>query len=111
MKILLTTREGKIFTQVNTWDAANVAAKAVIKHFTYSDLYYSITFDNGEEVAGSIDLEPRSFHTPYWNCIVTKHLKTFWTNISKLPAPKYGLTQEDIEECKKLLQHLPPVKI
>lgn len=111
MKIILTDSQGNLLAAVTNWVTANVAAKAIIKRNKWSNLYYSIQFDNGEQVTGSIDLEPRSFHQPYLNCVVTKHLKTWWTNISKLPAPKFGFEQSDIDYCKTLLTYLPQVKI
>ena len=111
MKITLSNSDKKVFTTVTSWESANIAAKAIIKRNKWSDIKYSIVFDTGEEANGSIDLEPRSFHKPYLNCIVTKHLKTWWNNISRLQAPKFGFTQTDIDYCKSLLTHLPTVKI
>ena len=97
MKIILTSSIGTTFAKVDTFENANVAAKAIFKCNYWSDLYYDIFFDDGTQTAGSIDLEPQSFHKPHQQSIFTTHLKTWWGNISKLPTPKFGLTQEDID--------------
>lgn len=106
--ITLTDSTGlTLFAAVNSWDAANVAAKSVFKRRYWSDLYYNIKFHDGEEISGSIDLEPHSFHVPHINSIVTTHLRTFWGNISKLPAPKYGISETEIQYFGTLLNRLP----
>lgn len=110
MEIRLTDSDGNSFAVVHSWDAANLAAKAVFKRQNWSDLYYYIEFDDKQEVHGSIDLEPASFHRPHQNNIFTWHLRTFWTNISKVdPArwPIYSLTEEDIQFFKHALNYLP----
>lgn len=107
MKIILSDSTGKKFTTLAEWEAANVAAKAIFKKQYWSDLYYEIFFNDGTEVTGSIDLEPKSFHDPHINKIFTNHLQTFWGNISKLQQPKYGLTSADIDFCKTLLTYIP----
>lgn len=118
MIIQLYDSRKKLFTTVNSWESANVAAKAIFKRQYWSDLYYSIVFDDGVKVSGSIDLEPKSFHKEHQNKIVTWHLKTFWTNISKLTpkSPYPGMTirefepsAQDIEDCKNLLNYLPSI--
>jgi hypothetical protein len=106
-EIVLTDSRGHKFATIKGWEDANVAAKAIFKRQNWSDLYYNITFNDGETISGSIDLEPESFHKPHQNEIFTWHLKTFWTNISKLTSPYLGFTMEDIEDCKKLITYLP----
>ena len=107
MKILITDSENKIFANVQSFDLANIAAKAILKK-GYSDLYYHITFNNGINYNGSIDLEPKSFHQDHINNIFLNHLKTYWGNVSRADLKKYPfITIEHIEECKKLLEYLP----
>jgi len=106
MQITLTDSNGNRFAVTATWEAANIAAKAVFKRNYWSDLHYFIEFDDKQEVAGSIDLEPASFHQPHQNNIITWHLKTFWTNICKA-NPDRWLTQEDINFFKHALNYLP----
>lgn len=106
MKILLFTSTTSLFATVTSWDAANVAAKAVFKKQYWSDLYYAIFFDDGTTTAGSIDLEPYSFHKDHQNELFTWHLRTFWTNVSK-SNPMPHLTQEDINFKANLLTYLP----
>lgn len=105
MKIILSNSDGNKFATVQSWESANLAAKAVFKRNYWSDLYYDIFFDDNTQTCGSIDLEPSSFHKPHQNNIFTWHLKTFWTNVSK-SEPKTYLTQEDINFTKKLLTYL-----
>ena len=107
MIIHLSTYHGEKFTTVTSWDQANQAARAIFKRDTWSDLVYQIIFDDGNETAGSIDLEPQSFHTRHQREIVTNHMRTFWGNVSKQKPGKYGLTQEDINFTKGLLNYLP----
>ncbi len=108
MKITLSNSNKKIFAIVTSWDDANIAAKSILKRQYWSDLYYSIEFENGKEISGSIDLEPNDFHKPHQSNIITTHLKTFWGNVSRLnPSNYYGYTEEDINECKTLLNYLP----
>lgn len=113
MKILLSSSTGSKFAEVDNFTNANVAAKAVFKCNYWSDLYYDILFDDGTQTAGSIDLEPQSFHKPHQNIIFTNHLKTWWGNVSRITPNEYGFmkgfTQEDIDFCKKLLTYLPKI--
>jgi len=106
-KFILSNDMGHKFASVNSWEDANVAAKAIFKRQYWSNLYYEIFFDDGETISGVIDLEPESFHKPHQNQIFTWHLKTFWGNISKLTKPYGGITMQDVEDCKKLLTYLP----
>ena len=101
MEIILTDSRGSQFCKVATFEQANTAAKAVIKRRRWSDLYYKITFDEGTETEGSIDLEPRTFHQPHLSHIITNHLKTWWTNVSNSKA---SYLPEDYKQfCKRLL--------
>ncbi len=106
MTIKLTTSTGNLFAIVNNWSDANLAAKSIFKRQYYSDLYYSIAFDDGESISGSIDLEPQSFHKGHQKTIFTTHLKTFWTNISKVKLPHFQVTQEDKDYFSFLLTKL-----
>ena len=106
MKIILFDSTGSKFATVDNWSKANEAAKAIFKRNYWSDLYYEIFFEDGTQTCGSIDLEPASFHKPHQKTIFTTHLKTFWTNLSNVTPPKYGLTIEDIDFTKKLLTYL-----
>lgn len=106
MKIILSNSDGKLFTTATSWSQANQAARAIFKRNFWSDLIYYIIFDDGKETAGSIDLEPASFHTRHQREIVTTHLQTFWGNVSKQKPGKYGLTEEDINFTKGLLNYL-----
>lgn len=105
MKIILSNSNGSTFATVNNWQDANTAAKAIFKRQYWSDLYYDIFFQDGTQTAGSIDLEPASFHKPHQKELFTTHLKTFWGNISKA-TPKPYLSQEDIDFCKNSLKYL-----
>lgn len=107
MKIILSDYNGSKFATVTTWEKANEAAKAIYRRNRWSDLIYDIFFDDGTQTAGSIDLEPHSFHKPHQNQIFTTHLRTFWGNVSKQQPGKYGLTADDIQFCKTLLNYLP----
>lgn len=106
MKIILSTTDGNKFAEVNSWEKANEAAKAIFKRQYWSDIVYDIWMTDGTQVSGSIDLEPSCFHKPHQKNIITNHLKTFWTNVSK-SSPKPYLTQENIKFCKNLLKYLP----
>ncbi len=106
MTIVLFDSNGSTFASVTSFEMANVAAKAVFKRQFWSNLYYDIFFDDNTQTAGSIDLEPESFHKPHQNELFTWHLRTFWTNVSKSKPLPY-LTQEDIDFTAKLLTYLP----
>lgn len=98
--------DGKAITKVNSFELANVACKALFKQQKWSDIYYTITFADGKEVVGAIDIEPESHFKPFQGTIFTTHLKTFWTNVSKAKPIAY-ITQNDIDECASLLSYLP----
>jgi len=112
--ITLTTTTGKLFATVETLQDADVVARAVIKR-GYSDLCYHI---HETDTAGSIDLEPYSFHAPHIKRIVSNHLQTFWGNIVKMEDPTsryyqyrhiYGdQVTEVIKEGKKVLNYIKP---
>ena len=107
MRIQLTDSKGNLFAMLSNWDDANLAAKSIFKRDYWSDLYYSITFEDGESINGSIDLEPKSYHKPHQNNIILNHLKTYWGNISRLNSPQFGITKNDIKYFKGLLNRLP----
>lgn len=106
MKITLNTSTGTTFGTFNSFASANIGVKSIFKRKYYSDIYYTITFDDNETVKGSIDLEPYDFHSRSQNEIFTTHLKTFWTNISKATPGTYGITKNDIKYFKNLLTRL-----
>lgn len=106
MRIIMTTDHPiSNFLEVNSWELANVGLKSIWRKQKYSDVRYTIHFDDGEEISGTIDMEPHSHFAPVCNEIFTWHLKTLWTNVSK--STKSYITQEDKEECKQLLTYLP----
>jgi hypothetical protein len=106
MTIKLTTTKGNLFAIINNWNDANLAAKSIFKRNYYSDLCYDITFDDGEKISGSIDLEPQSFHKEHQSEIITTHLKTYWGNISNIVLPRFPFTQEDKDYFTFLLTKL-----
>jgi len=105
MKIRLTTSTGSLFAEVETMEAANIAAKSIFKRNKWSDLYYFIEFDDNQEAYGSIDLEPASFHREHQNNLFTWHLKTFWSNCVK-NVGKFGISEEDKNYFNFLLKKL-----
>jgi len=107
MKITLTTSTGSLFAILNNWEDANLISKSIFKRNYYSDLYYKIEFADGQCINGSIDLEPQCFHKPHQNEIFTWHLKTFWTNISKVKLPHFAIGENDIKLFTNLLTKLP----
>lgn len=110
MEIRLTDSNGRLFAQVATWEDANAAIRAVFKRQRWSDIHYFIEFDSKQEAYGSIDIEPRSFHTHHQREIFTKHLKTVWGNLANLNPQKskiYGVSAEDKRFFRYLLTELP----
>lgn len=111
-QIILRERDGSsidfdkqpIIGTYTNYYAANQRVRQLIGE--YSDVCYDITFADGYRLTGSIDLEPRSF----WegngsgNEPLSWHLKTFWTNVSKVTLPYPDMTQEDIDEAKTLIE-------
>lgn len=106
MIITLTTTDGSKFATFATFEEANHAARYIYRR-RYSDILYSITLPNGEEAAGSIDLEPHSFHAGHQRKIITNHIRTFWGNVSKLTPGKYGIPGEFINFCRRNLNQIP----
>ena len=110
MIIRLTDSMGNLFTQVDNWELANIAAKAIWKREKWSDLFYFIEFDTKQEFYGAIDLEPRSHFAPVQNSIFTWHLKTFLSNMVKIEPQKakiFEVSKQDIQFFKYLLTELP----
>lgn len=105
MRITLTDSRGHKFASCASWEAANVAAKAIFKRQCWSDLYYLIETDE-LTVNGSIDLEPKSFHKPHQHKIFTWHLKTFWGNVAR-SSPSGILSQSDIDFAAEVVAILP----
>lgn len=78
------TNQGRTFT---TFEAANLYCRGLLGRC--SDLTYSIQ-DGGFERYGTIDLEPVSFHTRHKSAILTRHLKTYASNVlAAIAADKY----------------------
>lgn len=108
MQIILNSTFNTCFASVNSWEQANTAARAIWKRNKYSDIAYKITFDDGETASGTIDIEPKSHFAPVNRNILTWHLKTFWTNISKADRTRYPyVSEEEQEYFKKMLNYLP----
>jgi hypothetical protein len=109
MIIRLTDSRGSLFAEVSSFEAANVAAKAVWRRNNWSDIHYFIEFDDLQECHGSIDIEPHDFFAPNCSQIITWHLKTFWGNMVKhgLNKHPYAINSEDINYFKFLLTKLP----
>lgn len=96
--IVLKDNDDKVMAHCNNWHDANLVARAMIGR--HSDVYYNIAFADDLRLTGSIDLEPRSF----WDGIedvVTWHLRTFHTNVSKSQKPQ--ITQEHRDFSANLL--------
>jgi hypothetical protein len=108
MIIRLTDSRGSLFAQVASFEAANLAARAIWKRDKWSDIHYFIEFDDLQETHGSIDIEPHDFFARNQRQIITWHLKTFWGNIVKHGANlPYSISSEDISFFKFLLTKLP----
>jgi hypothetical protein len=110
LQITLTSSREGLFVKTDNFQDANIALKAILRRKKYSDVYYHIQ-DNNVDQIGSIDLEPESFHKPHQNRILSNHLLTFWTNISKMDKPKPGFTKSDIQYFTRLLNYLKPLLI
>lgn len=95
MKTTLTTSDNKILVSNATPEQANVALKSIHRRNRHSDIYYHIQFNNGQHVTGSIDMEPRSFHQPHKDTILTTHILTYWGNVAKADLKKYPWLDED----------------
>lgn len=105
MTITLLNSNNRIFAVACSWEMANRLAKKFFIKNLGSDLYYAIDL-GAEQAAGSIDLEPRSFHEGHKDSIITTHLATWWGNIAKLTKPTFGIETEFVEQCKRLLSYL-----
>ena len=82
---------------------ANEALYYFWKRNKHSDVYYDITFEDGETLEGSIDLEPHSFHEDHKHNILTWHINTFWNNVAK--SDYSYIPKEDKEEAIKLVNN------
>lgn len=110
MIIRLTDSRGNLFTQVNSFESANIAARAIWKKNNWSDIHYFIEFNDLQEVFGSIDIEPKEFFSRSQKNIITTHLKTFWNNIINATPEKkriYKISNDDILFFKHVLKQLP----
>jgi hypothetical protein len=102
-KIVLSSSDGKVFVDTTSVDKANEGLKGVWKRKRYSDVYYDITFDDGFELSGSIDLEPHSFHKGHEDKILTWHLNTFWNNVAR--SDKGYISQEHKDYAKNIVDN------
>ncbi len=101
MKIKLTSsNKCLLLDYTSDFTKANVIAKALIKR-GYSDVYYTLEHE-GEVLAGSIDLEPQSFHAPHLSHVVTWHLLTYLGNVSKLTPPCWQFNEDDLNLFRKM---------
>lgn len=107
MKVSLTDSQNNNLGILSNWEDADAALRRIFSLQKYSDVYYHLEVEE-LSAKGSIDLEPASFHEGWKNNIFTCHLRTYWTNVSKLEN-HFLLTQEDIEFAKELIKHIPPM--
>lgn len=83
---------------------ADQALREILDKRLYSDIYYTITYDDGYELYGSIDLEPISFWKDKGSPL-TGHLSYFWKKMSEASALNNEYYAESIAEAKNLVDH------
>jgi hypothetical protein len=91
---------GNKFFEGKSIAAADEAMYHIWKRGNWSDVQYEIEFEDGSEVEGSIDLEPKSFHAEHKKNILSWHLQTYWGNVSKTDKP---YIQPEMKEFAKNL--------
>ena len=101
--IKLKSIDGGLFIDTNSMSSANMALYGIWKRQNWSDVFYEITFEDGEKIEGSIDLEPHSFHKGHENNILTWHINTFWNNIANTNAPY--ISKDDKIFAKKIVEN------
>lgn len=107
MKVSLTDSQNNNLGILSNWEDADAALKRIFQLQKYSDVYYHLEVEE-LSVKGSIDLEPASFHQGWIHNIFTCHLRTYWTNVSKVEK-HFMITQDDIDFAKELIKHIPPM--
>lgn len=109
INVTLTTDYNTTFGAFTGYEQADDGARAIFKRQYWSDIYYLIEIDGREIWAGSIDLEPASFHRPHQRQIITNHIRTFLGNLQRQPLNKFPcyLTPQDQEDIKTVLNSLP----
>jgi hypothetical protein len=101
--IILKSIDGGVFVDTNSMDKANESLYGIWKRGNWSDVFYVITFEDGEKIEGSIDLEPRSFHKPHKYKILTWHINTFWKNVARTNAPY--IPEEEKKFAKNIVEN------
>jgi hypothetical protein len=101
--VTLTTYDGGVIVKDASVAKANEALYYFWKRQAGSDAYYFITFDDGETLEGSIDLEPHSFHEDHKHNILTWHINTFWNNFAN--SDYSYISKEDKEDAKRLIEN------
>ncbi len=107
-KILLTTEatghdaDFSNAKELHSWEAANKDVKSLVGQV--SDVYYKITWEDGEVREGSVDLEPRSDYKNKKE-ILSNWIFNFLTNLSKAkPEDIKGLYGPDaIDYAKRMI--------
>lgn len=102
-EITLSTYDHSVFAKnLPSFEKANEVIYFVWKSGKYSNVRYKLEYQDGETIEGVIDIEPKEFHAPHKNNILSWHLKTYWGNVAKSSALPY-LPQKFIDEAKELV--------
>ncbi len=102
-EITLSTYDNSVFAKnLLSFEKANEVIYFVWKSGKYSNVRYKLEYQDGETIEGVIDIEPKEFHAPHKNNILSWHLKTYWGNVAKSSALPY-LPQKFIDEAKELV--------
>jgi hypothetical protein len=105
-RVVLSDDNEKVFVDTPSMAQANEVLYGIWNSNKYSDVYYDITFEDGKEISGSIDLEPHSFHKGHEKKILTWHLLTYYNNVAKISSLDYiGDVKEHIETAKDLVKN------
>lgn len=102
-EITLSTYDNSVFAKnIASFAKANEVIYFVWKSGKYSNVRYKLEYQDGETIEGVIDIEPKEFHAPHKNNILSWHLKTYWGNVAK-SSPLPYLPQSYIDEAKELI--------
>jgi len=104
-RVVLSDDNEKVFVDTPSMVQANEVLYGIWNSNKYSDVYYDITFEDGKEISGSIDLEPHSFHKGHEKKILTWHLLTFYNNLAKLSSLNYIYGETTVEDAKDLVKN------
>lgn len=105
-RVVLSDDNDKVFIDTPSMAQANEVLYGIWNSNKYSDVIYEITFEDGKEISGSIDLEPHSFHKGHEKKILTWHLLTYYNNVAKISSLDYvGDVKEHIEMAKDLVKN------